>query len=280
MRESKVLEPFGDGELTARFRETVSLAKRCGLAGLLLVLDDVDRTSHPSANTGVDPLAVVVSAVFRVQQDGLPLALVLGGLPTLTRRLFRAAPDCEALFTVEELGPLDAEAAQDALVEPIRSVGVTISGDVVLRVIARTAGNPYLLQVWGAALLDRARATYATHIDLATFSVVDKDIDDVLAADFYNRRLYAVPAAEVALLRVAARCNYPPLRNTELAERSQMKRGFINVELLRLVDHGVLYRVAQGEYEYAIPLLNEFLVRRFGAPLRPGGQFDKAQQGG
>ena len=60
----------------------------------------------------------------------------------------RAKPYAERLFDFPVIGPLDAAAAQLAIVKPAQDQGVHITAPAVAAILEKTQGYPYFLQEW------------------------------------------------------------------------------------------------------------------------------------
>jgi hypothetical protein len=245
-----------DVELAEDLYATAVAATGQSRAGYALLLDETQVLENPAA------LSMLIAAVATLQRNEVPIALVIAGLPNLAAQLLKARTYTERMFRGEELGPLDLEAAQAALVRPLDDTGVTIDVDLVDHVLARVEGYPYFVQLWGAELWDTADFADVQHLSAALLPEVEPEIVRRLDLDFYEPRLRILTPAEQDLLMTTATCPYPPLQAADIIARTDKSTGNTNVLLGRIVKAGVMYRLRRGEYEYTAPRFHEFLQRR------------------
>lgn len=207
-------------------------------------------------------MSMLLAAVSVLQRQGLPVALVLCGLPTLTINLLEARTYSERMFRGDEVSSLPAAEARQAFTVPLEGTGRTATDEAVDRVLRTVKGYPYFIQLWGAELWDAA--TYAEEQTLTTevLDAIDDEIYRRLDFDFYAPRVDSLTPAEQDLLNDAAACSHPPLLAGELGGRSPKSVGNVNVLLGRLVKANVLYRQGKGRYFYTAPGFEEYLRRR------------------
>lgn len=242
--------------------DATKMAVEQGHTGYLVMLDEAQVLRDERARDGEHPVSLVIAAFNGMQELGLPLALVLCGLPTLRANLLNARTYSERMFRGEEIGSLEGEAAVDAFVRPLDETGVTASESLVTRVVEEVKGYPYFIQFWGAELWEAARIARTRVFDNALLDEIEQDIYDQLDGDFYERRVEALTPSEQDLLISTADCPYPPLRTADIHSRSAKREGNVNVLMGRLADQGVIYRVQKGIYRYTAPGFHDFLLRR------------------
>jgi hypothetical protein len=111
-------------------------------SGVIFLLDEIQFLDQGS-------LEALISALHRVAQRELPLALVGGGLPSIPRLAGEAKSYAERLFRFPRIGRLDRDAATDALILPARDEGVEYEDGAVGRILELSEGYPYFLQEYG-----------------------------------------------------------------------------------------------------------------------------------
>lgn len=247
----------------------VSTADREGYRGFLLMLDEAQVVRDHRDREGEHPLSLLVAAVNGLQEKQLPIGLTVSGLPSLRTNLLRARTYTEPMFRGEDIASLNAEDARAAFVEPLRGTGVAAEDDLVAKVIRDVEGYPYFIQLWGAELWDAAKTTGVERLTLPLLESIEPDIYRRLDVDFYDGRFESLTPAEQDLLRTTAACPYPPLRVSDIRQRTERTEGYINVLMGRLVEQGVLYRLQKGQYEYTAPRFFDYLRRR--RVRQPGG---------
>ena len=257
------------GELATRttalaelLAETVAAATRAGRRGVVLLFDEAQILADEKSRDGAHPMSMLLAAVSVLQRQGLPVALVLCGLPTLTINLLEARTYSERMFRGDEVSSLPDVDARLAFTAPLVGTGRTATDALVDEVLRTVEGYPYFIQLWGAELWDAA--TYAEDHTLTTelLETISGEIYRRLDLDFYAPRVDSLTPAEQDLLGDAATCQYPPLLAGELAGWSPKSAGNVNVLLGRLVKSNVLYRQGKGRYFYTAPGFEDFLVRR------------------
>lgn len=249
-------------DLAKALFETAELAFHQGYEGYMVMLDEAQILRDDAARDGEHPLSLLVAAFNKLQEQEVPLALVLCGLPTLQTNLLKARTYSERMFVGEHIGRLSEGESRQAFVKPLDDTGVTADEALVERVIREVEGYPYFIQVWGAELWDTAEDVGLWTLSTDLLSEIEDDIYKRLDADFYEGRVQALTPAEADLLMATADCPYPPLRTSDIHELSPKSQGNVNVLMGRLVEQGVIYRIQQGQYEYTAPKFHDFLRRR------------------
>ena len=126
----------------ARARETV----------LVLFVDEMQYVARQE-------LGALITALHRVAQRRLPVALIGSGLPQLVGHVGVAKSYAERMFSFPEIGPLPRAAAKQALEVPANRLGVAYQPDALEEILRITEGYPYFLQEWGRRLLEGCRRT-------------------------------------------------------------------------------------------------------------------------
>lgn len=244
--------------------EAVQASDRSGYAGVLLMLDEAQvlRDDSVANRDGQHPLSLLVAAVNALQEQQLPVGMVLCGLPTLRSNLLKARTYSERMFRGEEIGRLPPATALEAFVRPLDDTAVVATAELADRVVAEVEGYPYFVQLWGAELWDAARDAELTTFDLDLLSYTQPDIYRRLDMDFYEGRVESLTPAEQDLLMATGGCPYPPLHTADIRTRSGKKVSNVNVLMGRLADQGVVYRIQKGQYEYTAPKFHNYLKRR------------------
>ena len=233
-----------------------------GFTGYLLMLDEAQVLRDETDRNGQHPLSALIVAINTLQEQELPIGLVLCGLPSLGSNLLRARTYTERMFRGEQIGALGPADAADALLRPVEGTAVSIAAEVVERVTDEVEGYPFFLQLWGAELWQAAHDAGLTEFTPALLDTVQAEIYRRLDADFYDPRVDVLTPAEQDLLMATAACPYPPLASTDIRRRSGKSDANVNVLMGRLTDQGVVYRLQRGQYDYTAPKFHEFLQRR------------------
>lgn len=250
--------------------DAVEAALDTGHEGFAVLLDEAQVIRDDTLREGEHPLSMLIAAVNALQEAGLPLALVMCGLPTLRANLQRARTYSERMFRGEHIAELTGNPgpARDAFVEPLSDTGLSADEPLITRVLDEVEGYPFFIQLWGAELWEAAQEAGAERFTTALLDSIEEDIYARLDEEFYAGRVETLTPSEQDLLLSTAACPYPPLRTADIRSRSAKSDGNVNVLMGRLTDQGVLYRVQKGVYEYTAPKFHQYLGRRV-ARLRP-----------
>ena len=98
---------------------------------IILFIDEVQYLS-PSE------LAGVILACHECAQKNLPFMLVGAGLPQIAALAGNAKSYAERLLEYPEIGPLDPDAAEDALVKPAKEAGVEFRNEAIRSILSVT----------------------------------------------------------------------------------------------------------------------------------------------
>jgi AAA ATPase domain len=241
---------------------TVQLALSKGRAGVVLLLDEAQLIRDERDRHGEHPLSLLIAPIVALQRQGLPVGLVLCGLPTLAGNLQKARSYSERLFRGEEIDSLAPDDAVDAFMRPLDETNRRANRNLAEAVASEVEGYPYFLQLWGSELWDAADLAGVKRLTVALLDATRAEIYGRLDRDFYDPRVATLTAAEQDLLLASADCPYPPLRSADLGPTSKKTPGNVNVLLGRLVEAGALYRIRKGEYAYTAPKFRDYLHRR------------------
>ncbi len=250
-----------DTDLAKDLFDTTKLATENGFKGLVLLLDEAQVIKDEASNRGEHPLSMLIACIASLQRSGVPLGLVVCGLPTLTSNLLRARSYSERMFRGEEISSLKDAEARQAFSGPLHNSGVSAAEALTSEVVAEVEGYPYFIQLWGAELWDAGVIAGVTELTPSLLGAIRQDIYRRLDLDFYEPRVKTLTPSEQDVLLDSTKCSYPPLTASEMKEMGIKSPGNINVLIGRLVEAGVLYRIRQGQYEYTAPKFREYLER-------------------
>lgn len=239
-----------------------------GHEGFALLLDEAQVIRDDTGRNGQYSMSMFIAAVNALQEAGLPIALVLCGLPTLAANLQRARTYSERMFRGEQIGALQGNPgpARDAFVQPLAGTGIEAEEELVSRVLSEVEGYPFFIQLWGAELWDAAQDAGTDRFTPRLLDTIESDIYARLDVEFYAGRIDTLTPSEQDLVLATSTCPYPPLRTADIRSRSAKSDGNINVLMGRLTEQGVIFRVQKGLYEYTAPKFHEYLRRRSPKP--------------
>ena len=236
------------------------------LQALLEAAGDAAKAAHTALAIFIDELqyveeeelASLITALHRAAQRQLPVVLVGAGLPQLRGRMGRAKSYAERLFDFPEVGPLARDAAELALVKPVRAEGADVTPDAVASIIATTQGYAYFLQEWGKHSWDAADASPITADDVAAASVT---AIAALDAGFFGVRFDRLTPAEKRYLRAMAELGPGPHRSGDIARKLGRKVTSLAPMRSQLINKGMIWSPSHGDTGFTVPLFDEFMRR-------------------
>ncbi len=229
-------------------------AARDSETGVVFLLDEIQFLDQRS-------LEALISALHRVAQRELPLALVGGGLPSIPRLAGEAKSYAERLFRFPRIGPLPEQAAREALILPAREQSVEYEDAAVARILALTEGYPYFLQEYGRHVWQAAADTpiRAADVDRA-HALVQADLDE----GFFTVRFERATDAERRFMSAMAALGDGPQQSGQIATQlGYTDTGKTSVTRSNLIDKGLIYSPEYGQVDFTVPHFADFMRRNF-----------------
>jgi hypothetical protein len=239
---------------------TVGEAARAADTALALFIDELQYVEEVE-------LAALITALHRTAQLQLPVVLVGAGLPQLRGRTGKAKSYAERLFEFPEVGPLNAEAAREAIAKPALDAGVEFSSDALDRIVDETEGYPYFLQEWGKHVWDVADQSPASieHVVNASESAIA-----ALDESFFRVRFDRLKPSEKKYLRAMAELGPGPHRSGDIAD--VLGRPVTSFGPVRggLIAKGMVWSPTHGDTAFTVPLFDQFMKR-----IMPGSDWSE-----
>ncbi|AMK20490.1 ATP-binding protein [Sphingobium herbicidovorans] len=220
-------------------------------SAVILVIDELQYVPE-------EQLAALISALHRANQKQLPVTMLAAGLPQLLGQMGRAKSYAERLFEFVAVGPLDDEAAREAIRLPIEREEESIDDDALDEIIAQTKGYPYFLQEWGKHGWDVADPSPITAQDIAAAT---KGALAELDASFFRVRFDRLTPGEKRYLRAMASLGPGPHRSGDVADAMGVKVSSVAPTRNSLIAKGMLYSPAHGDTAFTVPLFDTYMRR-------------------
>jgi hypothetical protein len=249
--------------------------------GIIFAYDEAQNLSDARTKDQF-PLSVLLDVFQYVQRIGLPILLVLTGLPTLLPKLVTSRTYSERMFRVISLSKLDHDASRAAIVEPITAgkSPVTFTDRAVEQICEESAGYPYFIQFICREAFDviivQTQGRESTPADDELITIPFPPILSKLDADFFAGRWALATDRQRELLWIIATLNKAESEFTvsEIVAQSQemlpkpFKQSHVSQLLVTLADAGLVYKNRWGKYAFAVPLFEQFILRHAPAVLR------------
>lgn len=258
-----------------------SCLKDTGCRGIILAYDEAQNLGD-QADQHQYPLSLLLDVFQSIQKKGLPVMLVLTGLPTLFPKLVDARTFAERMFRVVTLEQLDEKDSRDAIVEPITKQGcpVSFTEPGIKEIIRHSGGYPYFIQFLCREMFDSYLQQKAGgHVNpIVTVAQAVKKLD----TDFFAGRWNRVTDRQRALLSAIAHlpsCD-DEFSVQEIVEKSRehlakpFSPSHVTHMLATLSDNGFVYKNRHGRYCFAVPLLGQFIRRQEAEKNRPQTEFE------
>jgi type II secretory pathway predicted ATPase ExeA len=241
--------------------------KTHSVKGIVLAYDEAQNLSD-QAKKDEHPLSVLLDVFQSIQKKGIPIMLVLTGLPTLFPKLVASRTFAERMFRVVILSKLDEISSKEAITKPIheKQCPVAFSNHGVKRIIELSGGYPYFIQFICREAFDLIiqQVETGTELNLEFDGIIRK-----LDSDFFAGRWNRTTDRQRELLKVISDLENCGEEFTvqDIFEQSKisMSRPFsnshINQMLKNLADSGLVYKTRFGNYSFAVPLLGQFIRR-------------------
>ena len=231
--------------------EAAGEAAKSGDTALAIFIDELQYVEE-------EQLAALITALHRAAQRQLPIVLVGAGLPQLRGHMGRAKSYAERLFDFPEIGPLNEEAARQALAKPAEAEGASFKPDALDAVLDKTRGYPYFLQEWGKHSWDAANESPITAADVELASTTT-----ICALDesFFRVRFDRLTPTEKRYLRAMAELGPGPHRSGDIAHELKRQVTSLGPTRSQLIAKGMIWSPNHGDTAFTVPLFDEFMRR-------------------
>ena len=239
-----------EGDLSALLEQVGGAAKSAGTA-VVLFIDELQYLQE-------DQFAALISALHRCAQGKLPVTVVGAGLPQLLALAGNAKSYAERLFDFPQIGALEPQEAELAIVKPAREKGTDFTRDAVLEIIERTRGYPYFLQEWGKHSWDIA---HSSPITLRNVTAASTEAIAALDESFFRVRFDRLTPKEKQYLRAMAELGPGPHRSGDIAALVGKPTNALGPLRAGLILKGMIWSPNHGDTSFTVPLFDEFMKR-------------------
>ena len=245
-----------EDDLLLALRRVGEVAQKSG-RGIVLLYDEFHELRDRPTD-GEFPLSAFISSVATVQQEGLPIMLVLSGLPPLIEHLASAKSYTERMFEGHEIGALREPEGRRALTEPAQKAGRDYDPAAVDAILEETGRYPYFIQFYGRELWD---VSSSATIDARRFRRSRGEIQRKLDNYFYRARYTRATPAQRQLLREIARIG-ESASIQQLLETTGKRHNALQMLVRGLIDSGLVYRPDRGQVAFSAPMFGKFVLRQ------------------
>ncbi len=245
-----------------------SLVKRARVSGLIFAYDEAQCLSDHAARNEY-PMSVLIETVAALQRKDsvAPCLLVLSGLPQVFDSLTETRTYTERMFRVMRLERLSRDETYAAIATPLKPMmpPLTISNELIDKVVDMTGGYPYLIQFFGKELVDQLLANGGI---LAPANFPSSDALDRLDAGLFSSRWNKTTEKQREVLKLIAHrddafsADFSAHEISELgADIAGISNAQVSQALQALCERGLIYRTRHGRYAFTVPM-SEVMIRR------------------
>lgn len=220
--------------------------------GLLILLDEVQANS--------DEMRTLATTYQELAGDGKNIALVMAGLPSSISKVLN---DKTLTFLNRarrvHLGPISTNAVGLYFEDAFKRVGRSISHDVLLQAAESTRGFPYLLQLVGYHLVRYSDIDGV--ISERVLEAAVKEALDELAEDVFETTLKPLSRKDIEFLKAMAQ-DEGVSAATDIMARLGVADNYYQPYRARLLATGIIEAPRDGELEFAVPYLADYLAGR------------------
>ncbi len=257
-------------KLKAVLRYVGQMLSATNYKGIVFAYDEAQNlTDH--AKKDQYPLALLLDVFQSVQKHpgGHPFLLVLTGLPTLFAKLIQARTYTERMFHTIMLDRLTESEARDAIVVPLQQEGCPVKfTDADVELIANLSGGyPHFVQFFCKEAFD----IYIAHLgDKGPPTLPIDLIVRKMDQNFFAGRWDVASDSQRQFLSVVAQlpnCEREFTAQEIVRKSSELlpkkySLSSVSQYLKRLSDNGLVYKNRLGKYQFAVPMLSEFIKRQ------------------
>lgn len=233
--------------------------------GIVFAYDEAQTLSDHADNQQY-PLSILLDLFQYLQRNGVRFILILTGLPTLLTKLVETRTYSERLFHVLTLKQLNVQESRDAILKPIEdaSCKTKFNDESVEIIIQQSGGYPYFIQFICREVYDVFEQKSAKQQQVAVpIDAIIQKLDN----DFFAGRWSRATEREqqvLIILAEAGKTSFTIQDALELSKDSRFKpfsRSQIGQLFNSLIERGLVYKDKRGSYSFAVPLLNQYIVR-------------------
>ena len=244
--------------MTEYLIENWQVVEKGGYNGVVFLFDEF-HTIRNLQGKGWFVLSDFIGAMAEVQQKGYKYSLILSGLPILQHNLIEARSYAERMFKSMEISVLEEADAKNAMTEPLGTTGRNFSQDLLSMVVKDTGGCPYFVQFYAKEILDRIDKDC---IETRDYDQIRETITSTLDHDFFDQRMGQLTVGHRAVLYAMAQVSDKYITFSAVKKHTDIPKGTFSKNLSRLENKGLIHKAKHGTYQFSLPMLRDYLLRR------------------
>jgi len=164
----------------------------------------------------------------------------------------------ERLFSYKEIGSLNAEQAEKAIIEPAKTFKVTYEKNAIDKIVDITKGYPFFIQQLCEIIYNCAAGKIITGNDVDnSIPVFFKTLD----TGFFRVRYNRCSEGEKKFLFAMVRCGELPCTVSNVAKNLGKTVKSVSPVRAQLINKGLIYGVRYSELDFTVPEFEGFINR-------------------
>ena len=262
-------------KLKAVLRHVGSLIAVTSLKGIIFAYDEAQNLGDRAAEKEF-PLSLLLDVFQSVQRSpgGLVFLLVLTGLPTLFPKLNDTRTYTERMFDITTLDRLDESASREAITKPVEiaECPLQFSSQIVDTVVEMSGGYPFFIQFICKEIFDTWIVRYQSghHISVPRDEILRKLDQRFFSGRWDNASDRQREFMQVVALLPNAKGEFRVQDVVDMSKESLRKPFSVSnagMMISTLIQNDFVFRNRRGKYSFAVPLLDQFILRQGGAAL-------------
>ncbi|WP_182263199.1 ATP-binding protein [Rhodococcus sp. UFZ-B548] len=206
-----------------------------------------------------DLLSALLAVQHRASQREWPFFLIGAGLPNLPATLAENRSYAERQFLYNTIGPLDRDAAADALRIPVRRHGGDFTEEALALLVSASGGFPYFLQEYGKAVWNLApEAPFQLEDTELAVEVGRSHLDEGFFPSLWNR---STDRERRYLVAIAATGEGAP-RSGKVAELMGSTSSGVSDVRDSAIRKGLIWAPEHGRIAFTVPGMADFIRRQ------------------
>ena len=268
-------------KLKAVLRHVGVLIAATSFKGVIFAYDEAQNLGD-RAQEKEFPLSLLLDVFQSVQKSpgGLAFMLVLTGLPTLFPKLNDTRTYTERMFDIITLDRLNDSASREAITKPVEiaECPIQFTDEIVDAVVEMSGGYPFFIQFICKEIFDTWIVRYQSgqRISVPRDEILRKLDQRFFSGRWDNASDRQREFMQVVALLPNAKGEFRVQDVVDMSKESLHKPFNVSnagMMINTLIQNDFVFRNRRGKYSFAVPLLDQFILRQGGEALNLPAKF-------
>lgn len=203
-------------------------------------------------------LGALIAALHRANQLGYPVMIVGAGLPKIYKMLSDEKSYSERLFLYREIGSLNKEQSEKAIIEPAKKFGISYTEEAIEEVIGITKGYPFFIQQMCQIVY---KCTDEKVIQVSHIKDHTVEFFELLDMGFFRTRYERCAETDKKFVFAMVKCKELPCTISNVAKNLHKNVNSISTTRAQLISKGIIYPVRYKELDFTVPEFSGYIQR-------------------